>query len=77
MIETKAPEGYAKLTAPVKFVVTQGSYADAQKVEIDNITKGLLPSTGGNGIYIYIAAGLVVVVLAAIGYRIAKRREEV
>lgn len=77
LIETKAPEGYAKLTAPVKFVVTQGSYADAQKVEIDNITKGLLPSTGGNGIYIYIAAGLVVVVLAAIGYRIAKRREEV
>lgn len=77
LIETKAPEGYAKLTAPVKFVVTQGSYADAQKVEIDNITKGLLPSTGGNGIYIYIAAGLVVVVLAAIGYSIAKRREEV
>lgn len=77
LIETKAPEGYAKLTAPVKFVVTQGSYADAQKVEINNITKGLLPSTGGNGIYIYIAAGLVVVVLAAIGYSIAKRREEV
>lgn len=77
LIETKAPEGYAKLTAPVKFGVTQGSYADAQKVEIDNITKGLLPSTGGKGIYIYIAAGLVVVVLAAIGYRIAKRREEV
>lgn len=77
LIETKAPEGYAKLTAPVKFVVTQGSYADTQKVEIDNITKGLLPSTGGNGIYIYIAAGLVVVVLAAIGYSIAKRREEV
>ena len=77
LIETKAPEGYAKLTAPVNFVVTQGSYADAQKVEIDNITKGLLPSTGGNGIYIYIAAGLAVVVLAAIGYRIAKRREEV
>lgn len=77
LIETKAPEGYANLTAPVKFGVTQGSYADTQKVEIDNITKGLLPSTGGKGIYIYIAAGLVVVVLAAIGYRIAKRREEV
>lgn len=73
LIETKAPEGYAKLTAPVNFVVTQG----AQKFEINNITKGLLPSTGGNGIYIYIAAGLVVVVLAAIGYSIAKRREEV
>lgn len=77
LIETKAPEGYAKLTTPVKFTVTNGSYSDTQKVEIDNITKGLLPSTGGNGIYVYIAAGLIVVILAAIGYRVIKRHEEV
>lgn len=77
MVETKAPEGYAKLTAPIKFNVTKGSYADSQKITVSNIHKGLLPSTGGHGIYLYLLAGVLIIVVAATGYYFSKRREEV
>lgn len=77
MVETKAPEGYAKLTSPVKFSVSNGSYADAQKVTVKNIHKGILPSTGGHGIYLYLLAGVLIVSVAAAGFYFSRRREEV
>lgn len=57
LVETKSPSGYALLTAPVKFTVTKGSYADNQTITVTNIKKGILPSTGGSGIYLFLIAG--------------------
>lgn len=57
LVETKSPAGYALLTAPVKFTVTKGSYADNQTITVTNIKKGILPSTGGSGIYLFLIAG--------------------
>ncbi|WP_273750666.1 SpaH/EbpB family LPXTG-anchored major pilin, partial [Leuconostoc mesenteroides] len=57
LVETKSPAAYALLTAPVKFTVTKGSYADNQTITVTNIKKGILPSTGGSGIYLFLIAG--------------------
>ncbi|GEN48570.1 SpaH/EbpB family LPXTG-anchored major pilin [Ligilactobacillus pobuzihii] len=77
LVETKAPEGYAKLSDPVKFTVEKGSYSKSRAIEIDNVHKGILPSTGGHGIYLYLLAGVLIVIVAATGYHFSKHREEV
>lgn len=66
--EIEAPTGYALLEAPVTFNVTKGEY-EATELPITNIKKGLLPSTGGNGIYMFIVAGSVLMVGALVWYR--------
>lgn len=74
--EVKAPTGYDLLKDPVLFTVAKDSYktvqaADGQK--ISNTKKGgFLPSTGGMGIVLFIAAGVVVMAGAA-GAMIARR----
>lgn len=77
MVETKAPEGYAKLTEPFKFSVSNGSYSDTNKLVVKNVHKGILPSTGGHGIYLYLIAGVLIVSVAAAGFYFSRRREEV
>lgn len=69
LLETEAPAGYALLKDPVKFTVSKDSYAGTAKVgtvssekvdptiTITNIKKGILPSTGGSGIYLFLIAG--------------------
>lgn len=59
LVETKSPSGYALLTAPVKFTVTKGSYADNQTITVTNIKKGILPATGGSGIYLFLIVGII------------------
>ena len=74
--EVKAPTGYDLLKDPVLFTVAKDSYktvqaADGQK--ISNTKKGgFLPSTGGMGIVLFIAAG-VVVMAGAVGTMIVRR----
>ena len=74
--EVKAPTGYDLLKDPVLLTVAKDSYktvqaADGQK--ISNTKKGgFLPSTGGMGIVLFIAAG-VVVMAGAVGTMIVRR----
>ena len=73
--EVKAPAGYDMLKDPVQFTVAKDSYNGAaavvQKVS-DTKKGGFLPSTGGMGIVLFIAAGVVVMAGAA-GAMIARR----
>ena len=78
--EVKAPTGYDLLKDPVLFTVTKDSYktvqaADGQK--ISNTKKGgFLPSTGGMGIVLFIAAGVVVMAGAAGTMIVRRNRRE-
>lgn len=69
LLETQAPTGYARLAKPVAFNVTKGSYANDQTISIENTKKGLLPATGGAGIYVFLGLGLVLMAGAAWWYK--------
>ena len=74
--ETKAPEKYVPLTNRVAFTVDEQSYVTAGQLispeKIPNKHKGTLPSTGGKGIYVYIGAGVVLLLIA--GLYFARRK---
>ncbi|MDT2753568.1 SpaH/EbpB family LPXTG-anchored major pilin [Enterococcus pseudoavium] len=68
--ETRAPDGFAKLTNDVTFTVASGSYNNAADLEIENVSKGgTLPSTGGMGILAFIVIGLGLMTAAIVRYR--------
>ncbi|WP_262315757.1 SpaH/EbpB family LPXTG-anchored major pilin [Lacticaseibacillus parakribbianus] len=82
--EYEAPEGYAVATAPLSFDVdatsywTDKDYSDAAKAQqVTNAPKGILPSTGGMGIYIVIVAGLAIMAAGVFFLRRGKHHEEV
>ncbi|MGV0432698.1 SpaH/EbpB family LPXTG-anchored major pilin [Corynebacterium sp. 20_84] len=71
-VETKAPEGYQKLSKPIVIEFTRAdrtenltvgdvTYEKVQKTETVVNTKPLLPSTGGMGILIVALAGLAII----------------
>ena len=74
--ETKAPENYVPLANRVAFTVDEQSYATAGQLispeKIQNKHKGTLPSTGGKGIYLYIGAGVILLLIA--GLYFARRK---
>lgn len=61
--ETKAPQDYVKLTNRLSFVVDDSSYGIANELispeKVVNKHKGILPSTGGNGIIWLVILGLL------------------
>ena len=68
LIETEAPTGYAKLEKPVKFEVIKGDYATVF-LDVKNVKKGILPSTGGSGIYLFLVIGSLLMIGAFVWYR--------
>ncbi|MDG3180376.1 SpaH/EbpB family LPXTG-anchored major pilin [Streptococcus suis] len=77
--ETKAPDGYALPTgnaAYTKFVVGEIPYItiSATPLKIFNTPKGLLPSTGGAGIILFVALGAAMVGLAGV-YFTSRRKD--
>ncbi|WP_308583802.1 SpaH/EbpB family LPXTG-anchored major pilin [uncultured Leuconostoc sp.] len=77
LVETKAPEGYALLTAPVKFTVTQGSFDVTKPMPITNIKKGILPSTGGSGIYLFLIIGALMMGAAYLWNKRNKKEQNI
>lgn len=83
--ETEAPKGYNKLAEPIKIIIEQkddgtkiiknGSNAEIVKVEVENKSGSLLPSTGGMGTTIFYIAGALLVLISGV-VLIAKKRTD-
>lgn len=76
IVEYEAPTGYALLENPVKFDVVKDQF-DTEVLTVKNIKKGLLPSTGGNGIYMFLVAGSILMAGALVWYRRTRVEAEV
>lgn len=71
LVETKAPDGYAK-GGPVTFIVEKNGYEveEALRQGIPNVSRGgFLPSTGGAGIIAFLVIGLSLMGIAIVHYR--------
>lgn len=73
--ETKVPDGYVTMD-DTTFTVEYGSYSEMKLNSMENVRKGILPSTGGNGIIAFAAVGASLMVGAVIWHRSTKRRGE-
>lgn len=90
--EISPPDGYYPLTEPICFTVSGGkitevSYGEDKSVqswikgdglllEIPNSTGYKLPQTGGSGSLAYTLAGAVLLMGAAVGFAVRRRKEE-
>ncbi len=71
LTETKSPDGYNELDKPVKVVIDENGNVTANgeevaKVEVENKSGSLLPSTGGIGTTIFYVIGGILVVAAGV-----------
>lgn len=73
LLETKAPDGYVRLSAPIAFAVNAASHTEAQRIAVKNAAGTLLPETGGTGTALYTLSGLLLLGLAAL--LLARRRQ--
>ena len=69
--ETKSPDGYNKLTARQKFIISDGNldatfnggtFSTGSGVHVVNKTGTMLPETGGIGTVLFITFGMIVVI---------------
>ena len=86
LVETQAPEGFNKLTAPIKVTITKtgdaewtvskdGTVEDDKIIDIENSTGSLLPSTGGRGTIIFAVIAALLVFGVAVSFIRDKRKE--
>jgi len=79
VVETAAPSGYVKLADPVQVTIDQNTTDDIYGAspagytiqvvnKLQSALVGALPSTGGNGIYLYLIAGVVLIGAASVIY---------
>lgn len=87
--ETKAPEGYNKLTDAIKVTITKSTTADendwtltvdkgtvdSKIVKVENSTGSLLPSTGGRGAIAFAVIAAILVFGVAVSFIRDKRKE--
>lgn len=77
LTEVKAPEGHALLTEPQTFKVDKDSYDEDHVIKIANAAEGVLPHTGGMGIYVIMLVGAVIIAAGIFFLRRNKRHEEI
>lgn len=86
LVETQAPEGFNKLTDPIKVTITKAGDAEwtVQKndapeadkiIDVENSTGSLLPSTGGRGAIAFAVIAALLVFGVAVSYIRDKRKE--
>lgn len=83
--ETEAPKGYNKLAEPIKIIIEQDTDGakimknvkgdTITKVEVENKSGSILPSTGGIGTTIFYIAGAFLVLISGV-VLIAKKRTD-
>lgn len=89
LVETKAPDGYNKLTAPVVIKITKSTDTDVNNwtiskdgtvetdkiIDIENSTGSILPSTGGRGAIAFAVIAALLVFGVAVSFIRDKRKE--
>ena len=89
LVETKAPDGFNKLTAPVVIKITKSTDTDVNNwtiskdgtgetdkiIDIENSTGSLLPSTGGRGAIAFAVIAAILVFGVAVSFIRDKRKE--
>ena len=80
LTETEAPKGYNKLAAPIKVEIDNDGNvkfndANVDRVEVENKTGTLLPSTGGMGTTMIYMAGAILVIASGI-VLVSKKRSK-
>ena len=86
LVETQAPEGFNKLTDPIKVTITKdgdtnwtvkkNNTAEGDKIiDVENSTGSLLPSTGGRGAIAFAVIAALLVFGVALSFIRDKRKE--
>lgn len=89
LVETKAPDGFNKLTAPIEVKITKSTDTDANNwtiskdgtpetdkiIDVENSTGSLLPSTGGMGTIAFTVVAALLVLGVAISFIRDRKRE--
>lgn len=83
LVETKAPDGYNKLSAPVEIKITATSNNGGQTVEVSgnvheviNKSGSLLPETGGVGTVMFTIVGVVGILLIAASLLLGNKKKK-
>ena len=86
LVETQAPEGFNKLTDPIKVTITKtgdtnwtvkknDKAEDDKIIDVENSTGSLLPSTGGRGAIAFAVIAALLVFGVAVSFIRDKRKE--
>ena len=89
LVETKAPDGFNKLTAPIEVKITKSTDTDANNwtiskdgtpetdkiIDVENSTGSILPSTGGMGTIAFTVVAALLVLGVAVSF-IRDRKKE-
>ena len=88
LVETKAPDGYSGITAPIKITITKsgdtdvanwtiskGSTVETDKIiDIENSAGTILPGTGGMGTILFTVVGVALILVVAASFVISRRK---
>lgn len=74
LVETKAPAGYNLLEEAVELTVDGTSHTEEKVVTIENVSGGMLPSTGGIGTTVYTVFGTALVCASGLLFYMKKRK---
>lgn len=85
LVETKAPDGFNKLTDPIKATITKTGDAEwtiskgdtvvgDKIIDIENSTGSLLPSTGGTGVIVFAGVAILLVFGVVVSFIRDKRK---
>lgn len=86
LVETQAPDGFNKLTAPIKVTITKtgdtewkvvqdGKEETDKIIDVENSTGSLLPSTGGMGTIAFTVVAALLVLGVAVSFIRDRKRE--
>lgn len=90
LVETDAPAGYNKLTAPIKVTITKSEDTDVNNwglskddvsetdkiIDVENSTGTILPDTGGMGTVLFTVVAVVMILGVALSFIRSRKIEE-
>ena len=88
LVETKAPDGYSGITAPIKITITKSGDTDVANwtiskdstvetdkiIDIENSAGTILPGTGGMGTILFTVVGVALILVVAASFVISRRK---